>query len=65
MQPARGAVFVLAGGPGQSATEAFAGDGVGLLFAAYRSRDVIVFDQRGTGPLGRRCAAGSSSRPTS
>ena len=56
IQPARGAVIVLAGGPGQSATEAFAGDGVGLLFAAYRSRDVIVFDQRGTGRSGAlRC----------
>ena len=56
IQPARGAVFVLAGGPGQSATAAFAGDGVGLLFPAYRSRDVIVFDQRGTGRSGAlRC----------
>jgi pimeloyl-ACP methyl ester carboxylesterase len=56
IQPARGAVFVLAGGPGQSATEAFAGDGVGLLYPAYRSRDVIVFDQRGTGRSGAlRC----------
>ena len=58
-QPARGAVFVLAGGPGQSATEAFAGDGVGFLFPAYRSRDVIVFDQRGTGPLGRAALPGA------
>jgi pimeloyl-ACP methyl ester carboxylesterase len=51
-RPARGAVFVLAGGPGQSATAAFAGDGAGLLYAAYRSRDAIVFDQRGTGRSG-------------
>ena len=57
-RPARGAVFVLAGGPGQSATAAFAGDGVGLLYPAYRSRDVIVFDQRGTGRSGPlRCRA--------
>jgi pimeloyl-ACP methyl ester carboxylesterase len=58
IQPARGAVFVLAGGPGQSATAAFAGDGAGLLYAAYRSRDAIVFDQRGTGLSGAlRCRA--------
>ena len=56
IQPARGAVFVLAGGPGQSATAAFAGDGAGLLYAAHRSRDAIVFDQRGTGLSGAlRC----------
>ena len=56
IQPARGAVFVLAGGPGQSATAAFAGDGAGLLYAAHRSRDAIVFDQRGTGFSGAlRC----------
>ena len=56
--PRAGAVFVLAGGPGQSATAAFAGDGVGLLYPAYRSRDVIVFDQRGTGRSGPlRCRA--------
>jgi pimeloyl-ACP methyl ester carboxylesterase len=52
MRPARGAVIVLAGGPGESATAAFAGDGIGLLYPAYRSRDVIVFDQRGTGLSG-------------
>ncbi len=58
VRPARGAVFVLAGGPGQSATAAFAGDGVGLLYPAYRRRDVIVFDQRGTGLSGAiRCRA--------
>ena len=56
IQPARGAVFVLAGGPGQSATAAFSGDGAGLLYAAHRSRDAIVFDQRGTGLSGAlRC----------
>ena len=58
IRPARGAVFVLAGGPGQSATAAFAGDGAGLLYPVSRSRDVIVFDQRGTGRSGAlRCHA--------
>jgi pimeloyl-ACP methyl ester carboxylesterase len=48
----RGAVFVLAGGPGQSASEAFGGDGLGLLAPALQRRDLIVFDQRGTGRSG-------------
>jgi pimeloyl-ACP methyl ester carboxylesterase len=56
-RPRRGATFVLAGGPGQSATEALQGDGVGELFAAVRNRDLIVFDQRGTGRSGLlRCS---------
>jgi pimeloyl-ACP methyl ester carboxylesterase len=56
LRPSRGAVFVLAGGPGQSATATFSRDGVGLLFPAYRSRDVYVLDQRGTGLSGAlRC----------
>jgi pimeloyl-ACP methyl ester carboxylesterase len=55
-RPARGAVFVLAGGPGQSATDAFNGDGLGSLAPAYRTRDLIVYDQRGTGRSGAlRC----------
>jgi pimeloyl-ACP methyl ester carboxylesterase len=49
---ARRAVFALAGGPGQSATAAFDGDALGQLFGAYRGRDLIVFDQRGTGRSG-------------
>jgi pimeloyl-ACP methyl ester carboxylesterase len=57
-QPSRGALFVLAGGPGQSASEAFGGDGLGLLAPALRRRDLIVFDQRGTGRSGLlRCPA--------
>ena len=57
-RPSRGAVFVLAGGPGQSASEAFGGDGLGLLGPALRHRDLIVFDQRGTGRSGLlRCPA--------
>src|SRR5918992_1579704 len=51
-RPRRGATFVLAGGPGQSATDTFEGDGVGQLYGAFRNRDLIVFDQRGTGRSG-------------
>jgi pimeloyl-ACP methyl ester carboxylesterase len=55
---ALGAIFALAGGPGQSATEAFGGDGLGALAPAFRRRDLIVFDQRGTGRSGvLRCRA--------
>jgi pimeloyl-ACP methyl ester carboxylesterase len=57
-KPARGAVFVLAGGPGQSATQAFTGDALGPLYSAYGRRQLIVFDQRGTGRSGLlRCRA--------
>jgi pimeloyl-ACP methyl ester carboxylesterase len=57
-RPSQGAVFVLAGGPGQSASEAFGGDGLGLLAPALQRRDLIVFDQRGTGRSGLlRCPA--------
>ena len=45
-------LFVLAGGPGQSATESFGGDALGVLYPAYGRRDLIVFDQRGTGRSG-------------
>jgi pimeloyl-ACP methyl ester carboxylesterase len=48
----RGATFVLAGGPGQSATVTFEGDGIGQLYGAFRNRDLIVYDQRGTGRSG-------------
>jgi pimeloyl-ACP methyl ester carboxylesterase len=51
-RPRRGATFVLAGGPGQSATAAFEGDGLGQLAPAFRNRDLLVFDQRGTGRSG-------------
>jgi pimeloyl-ACP methyl ester carboxylesterase len=51
-RPARGATFLLAGGPGQSASAAFAGEELLFLEAAYRRRDLIVFDQRGTGRSG-------------
>lgn len=48
-KPARGATFLLAGGPGQSATDAFSGDGIGLFGPAFRTNQLIVYDQRGTG----------------
>ena len=51
-RPSRGVVFALAGGPGQSASFAFGGDGLGDLYPAYRRRDLVVFDQRGTGRSG-------------
>jgi pimeloyl-ACP methyl ester carboxylesterase len=57
-RPRRGALFVLAGGPGQSATAAFNGDALGALSPALRNRELIVFDQRGTGRSGLlRCRA--------
>jgi pimeloyl-ACP methyl ester carboxylesterase len=57
-RPRRGALFVLAGGPGQSATATYTGDALGALFPALRRRDLIVFDQRGTGRSGLlRCRA--------
>jgi pimeloyl-ACP methyl ester carboxylesterase len=49
---------VLAGGPGQSASAAYNTDTLGALFPAMRIRDLIVFDQRGTGRSGLlRCRA--------
>jgi len=45
-------LFVLAGGPGQSATDAFGPDSLGVLFPAYRNRDLVIYDQRGTGGSG-------------
>jgi pimeloyl-ACP methyl ester carboxylesterase len=45
-------LFLLAGGPGQSATDAFGGESLGVLYPAYRARDLIIFDQRGTGRSG-------------
>jgi len=48
----RGVLVVLAGGPGQSATEALGGESSRGVAAALDSRDVIVYDQRGTGRSG-------------
>ena len=52
VSPSRGVLVAFAGGPGQSATDAFRGDGSGSIIAAARSRDLIVFDQRGSGRSG-------------
>lgn len=41
-------VFLLAGGPGQSATEAFPAT-FSLLFNLHQDRDIVLVDQRGTG----------------
>ena len=57
-RPRRGALVVLAGGPGQSATDAFRDGALSVLSPGYRHRDLIVFDQRGTGRSGPlRCRA--------
>jgi pimeloyl-ACP methyl ester carboxylesterase len=45
-------LVVLVGGPGQSATDVFGAESLGVLFPAYRSRDLIILDQRGTGRSG-------------
>lgn len=50
--PRKGVLVVLAGGPGQSATRAFRGEGVGSIVAAARNRDLVIYDQRGTGESG-------------
>jgi pimeloyl-ACP methyl ester carboxylesterase len=50
---ARPPLFLIAGGPGQSAIEAFDGERVGeMLGTEARSRDVVVMDLRGTGRSG-------------
>jgi pimeloyl-ACP methyl ester carboxylesterase len=52
----RGALFVLAGGPGQSSSAVVNEDFLRLLQAGMRGRDLIAFDQRGTGRSGAlRC----------
>ena len=57
-RPRRAPLVVLAGGPGQSATAAFDGDALSVLHPGFRNRDLIVFDQRGTGRSGvLRCRA--------
>ena len=60
----RGAVFALAGGPGQGATsltENFHSD----LFSVLGGRDLIVFDQRGTGRSGAlNCPELELTRPS-
>ncbi len=46
--PATSAVVALAGGPGQAATPLIA-DFAGIMAPALATRDLLVFDQRGTG----------------
>ncbi len=41
-------LFLLAGGPGQSAIEAYPAV-IGLLFNIHEDRDIVLVDQRGTG----------------
>ncbi len=47
-RPRNGAVFAFAGGPGQAATP-FVDFFARVLAPALRTRDLVVFDQRGTG----------------
>jgi pimeloyl-ACP methyl ester carboxylesterase len=55
--PTATAVVALAGGPGEAALP-FASDFAGILRPALAGRDLLVFDQRGTGTSGRlRCPA--------
>jgi pimeloyl-ACP methyl ester carboxylesterase len=46
--PAPDALFLLAGGPGQAATEVM-GPMLGALERVHRTRDIVLVDQRGTG----------------
>jgi pimeloyl-ACP methyl ester carboxylesterase len=48
----RGALVALAGGPGQSATASFGETFFQAIDPAVRGRDLILFDQRGTGRSG-------------
>jgi pimeloyl-ACP methyl ester carboxylesterase len=52
VRPSQGATFVLAGGPGESATGAFGPEALPTLRPAFNTRDLIVFDERGTGRSG-------------
>jgi pimeloyl-ACP methyl ester carboxylesterase len=61
-QPRPDPVFMLAGGPGQSAREAFPG-AAGAFREILRERHVVLVDQRGTGgshPLDCRAAGGAN-----
>jgi pimeloyl-ACP methyl ester carboxylesterase len=55
--PTAGAIFALAGGPGQAAIPAST-EFASILAPGIANRDLVVFDQRGTGASGRlRCDA--------
>jgi pimeloyl-ACP methyl ester carboxylesterase len=63
--PTRTAVVGLAGGPGQAALP-LAGEFAEITATALQTRDLLVFDQRGTGRSGPlRCAALDSAGPDS
>ena len=52
--------------PASRRPTSFGGDALGVLYPAYRSRDLIVFDQRGTGRSGLwRCRSAGGSRTCS
>lgn len=46
--PEKDALFLLAGGPGQSAVEAFPAM-ISLIYQIHEDRDIVLVDQRGTG----------------
>ena len=53
-EPKPDPLFLLAGGPGQSAVEAFPVM-LGLLFNIHQERDIVLVDQRGTGKSNLSC----------
>ena len=59
-----GALVALAGGPGQAATP-YAADFATALAPALGTRDLVVFDQRGTGDSGLLDCPGADSSATS
>jgi pimeloyl-ACP methyl ester carboxylesterase len=61
--PTRSAVVALAGGPGQAAIP-FASKIARNIAPALVARDLVVFDQRGTGSSGRLRCPGSSTAAT-
>lgn len=46
--PEKDALFLLAGGPGQAAIEAYPAM-ISIIFPLHESRDIVLVDQRGTG----------------
>ena len=62
-EPAPDPLFLLAGGPGQAATEAL-GPLLGAFERLHRTRDLVLVDQRGTGSShALRCDLNSPSAP--
>ncbi len=55
-----GAVFAFAGGPGQAATP-FAAEFAAVLAPALKTRDLVVFDQRGTGATALDCPSAAAA----